>query len=137
MTIVQGVNLLFYFAVLLLLSPTGYLTVFQPDQLHALVLVCLNAHEYGVLLWGIFFGFHLFFLGVLVCRSGYIPRIVGPNLVFACLCYFIKDSGTILLPQYEEAFATIGLLSSIEVVLPLWLLAKGVGGRPPAPAVAG
>ena len=137
MTIVQGVNMLFYFAVLLLLGPAGYLTAFQPDQLHALALLCLDAHEHGVLLWGVFFGLHLLFLGVLVYRSGYIPRIVGPLLVFASLCYFINDFGTILLPQYRETFATIGLLSSIELVLPLWLLAKGVGGQPPAQAETG
>lgn len=38
MTVIQGINLLNHFLVLLLLSGATYLTVFAPDQLHALVL---------------------------------------------------------------------------------------------------
>jgi len=45
MTIIQGMNLLNHFIVLLLLSGAGYLTVFAPDQSQALVLLFLNAHE--------------------------------------------------------------------------------------------
>jgi hypothetical protein len=47
MTVIQGINLLPYFIALLLLSGAGYLTVFEPDQLDALVLVFLDAHQYG------------------------------------------------------------------------------------------
>ena len=52
MTIIQGLNLLNHFFVLLLLSGAGYLTVFTPAQLPALVLLFLNAHEQVVLIWG-------------------------------------------------------------------------------------
>ena len=64
MTVVQGINLLNHFFVLLLLSGAGYLTVFASDQLHALVLLFLNAHEYVALIWGLFFGLHLLVLGL-------------------------------------------------------------------------
>ena len=37
MTAIHGVNLLNHFFVLLLVGGAGYLTVFQPDQLNALV----------------------------------------------------------------------------------------------------
>lgn len=126
MTIVQGINLLNHFFVLLLLSGATYLTVFPPDQLHAFVLLFLNAHESVVLIWGLFFGLHLFVLGYLIYMSGYIPKFVGVLLVIASLCYLIQSFGNILLPKYEEIFATIGFLSISEIVLPLWLLIKGV-----------
>jgi hypothetical protein len=44
----------------------------------------------------------------------------------AALCYLTQSFGNILLPQYKEVFTSIGLLSSIEIVFPLWLLIKGV-----------
>lgn len=126
MTVIQGINLLNSFSALLLLSGADYLTVFEADQLHALVLLFLNAHDTVVLIWGLFFGLHLLVLGYLVYRSGYIPRIVGVLLVFASSCYLIQTFGNILLPKYEEIFATIAFLSIIELALPLWLLIKGV-----------
>jgi hypothetical protein len=130
MTVVQGMNLLNYFFVLLLLGGPGYLAVFQTDQLDALILLFLNAHEDMALIWGLFFGLHLLVLGYLVYRSGYLPKIVGGLLVLASVCYFTQSFGNILLPKYEELFATIGFLSIIEVVFPLWLVIKGVNDQP-------
>ena len=63
---ILGINMLNHFFVLQLLSGANYLNVFEPDQLHALVLVFLNAHNYGVLISEVFFGFHLVFLGYLI-----------------------------------------------------------------------
>src|SRR5215212_8449555 len=73
MTVVMGVNLLPYFIALLLLSGAGYLTAFKPDQLDALALLSLNAHQYGIFVWQMFFGFHLVVLGYLIYKSGYFP----------------------------------------------------------------
>jgi len=126
MTVIQGINLLNYSTALLLLSGADYLTVFEPDQLHALVLLFLNAHDSVVLIWGLFFGLHLLVLGYLVYKSGYIPRILGVLLVFAGLFHLTKAYGTMLLPTYEEIFALVGFLSIIETAFPLWLLIKGV-----------
>ncbi len=130
MTIIQGINLLNPFTVLLLLGGGDYLTVFQPDQLHALVLLFLNVHEYVVLIWGLFFGFHLFVLGYLVYKSGYISGFVGVLLVFASLGYLVQSFGNILLPKYEEIFVWAGYLSVVELAFPLWLLIKGVRDQP-------
>ena len=55
--IIQGINLLPYFTALLLLSGAGYLRVFEPDQLEALALLFLNAHQYGVYIWEAFLAF--------------------------------------------------------------------------------
>jgi len=126
MTIIQGINLLNHFFVLLLLSGAGYLTVFAPDQIQALVMMFLNAHENVVLIWGLFFSLHLFVFGYLVYKSGYIPKVIGVLLVAASLSYLIQGFGNILFPQYKDVFTSIGFLSSIEIVLPLWLLIKGV-----------
>lgn len=126
MTILQGINLLNHFFVLLLLSGAGYLSAFAPEQLQALVLLFLNAHEAVVLIWGVAFGLHLLLLGYLVYQSGYLPKVVGILLIIAAFCYFIQSFGNLLFPQSKELFTSIGLLSTLEIALPLWLLIKGV-----------
>ncbi|MBK8618440.1 MAG: DUF4386 domain-containing protein [Anaerolineales bacterium] len=126
MTVIQGINLLNHFIVLLLLSGASYLTVFAPDQLQALVLLFLNAHESVTLIWGLFFGLHLLIFSYLVYKSGYLPKFLGIILFVVALCYFIQDFGNILFPQYKVLFTSIGSLAFLEIVFPLWLLVKGV-----------
>jgi hypothetical protein len=58
LAIIQGINLLPLLIALLLLSGAGYLTVFEPDQLDALVLLFLNAHiDMGSLFGNCFLAF--------------------------------------------------------------------------------
>jgi hypothetical protein len=126
MTVIQGINLLNHFFVLLLLSGAGYLTVFAPDQTHALMMMFLNAHENVVLIWGLFFSLHLFVFGYLVYKSGYLPKFLGILLLVVAFCYLIQDFGNMLFPQYKALFTSIGSLAFLEIAFPLWLLIKGV-----------
>ena len=131
MAAIQGINLLNNFAALLLLSGAAYLTVFEVDQLHALVLLFLNAHEYGVLIGQVFFGLHCFVLGYLLFKSGYFPRILGVLLVFASLGYLTWSFGYFLLPNYEGIIPIISWVFLVpgvigELSLTFWLLFKGV-----------
>jgi hypothetical protein len=121
-------NLLNYFFVLLLLSGAGYLTVFEPEQLHALVLLFLNAYEYVALIWGAFFGLHTLLLGYLVYKSSYFPRFLGVLMVVASFGYLLDSFGNFLLPQYDALYAPVVVVLAILGELPfaLWLLIKGV-----------
>jgi len=131
MATIQGMNLLNHSFALLLLSGADYLTVFDPDQLHALVMLFLNAYHYGDLIWQLFFALHLFVLGYLVYKSGYIPRILGILVVVASLLYLAQSFGNFLFPKYEEILAQVVLLTMIpELLFPLWLLIKGVKNQP-------
>jgi hypothetical protein len=130
MTVIQGINLLNNFSALMILSGADYLKVFEAGQLQALVMLFLNAYEYVTHVWGLFFALHLFFLGYLVYKSGYIPRILGIVLVIASACYLIQSWGNILLPKYKEIFAWVGFLSIIELAFPIWLVIKGVKYQP-------
>ena len=126
MTVIQGINLLNHFIVLLLLGGTGYLVVFSPDQLQALVLLFLNAHESVVLIWGLFFGLHLLVFGYLVYRSGYFPKFLGILLFIVALTYLFQDFGNMLFPQFKALFTAVDSLAFLEIAFPLWLLIKGV-----------
>jgi len=132
MAIVQGINLLNYFYVLLLVSGAGYLSVFEPGQLHALMLMFLNAHEYGVYIWETFFALHCFVLGYLLFKSGYFPRILGTVLgvllVVNGLGYLLDSLGSFLVADFNPTISMIFILpgSIGELVLTFWLLIKGV-----------
>lgn len=129
MATIQGTNLLNHFHVLQLVNGSGYLSVFAPEQLEALVLLYLGAYDYVVLIWGWFFGLQLLVLGYLIYRSSYMPRLLGILLVITGLSYLAHSYGTTILPQYHEIFTTIGYLGYLELVFPLWLVIKGVQDR--------
>ncbi len=128
MAVIQGINQLPSLIVLLLLSGAGYFAAFEPSQLDALVLLFLNAREYGVYIWQSVFVLHLVVLGYLVFKSGYFPRILGVLLVLGALGYLIDSFGNILFPNYEGIFGLVVAVTSIIGELPffLWLLIKGV-----------
>ena len=131
MVTMQGMNLLNYFFVLLLVGGTGYLAVFDAGQLNALVLLFLNAYEYVALIWGVFFGLHTLLLGYLVYKSGYFPRALGILLVLASFGYLIDSFGNFLLPQYDELYASTVVLLAIvgELSFTFWLLIMGVNDK--------
>jgi hypothetical protein len=107
------------------------LKVFETDQLHALALQFINAHSTGYAVALVFFGLHLFVIGYLVYKSGYLPRILGVLLIFASWGYLVDSFANVLLPK-DEAIITItatiliALAVVAELSLSLWLLVKGV-----------
>ncbi|MFC2076176.1 DUF4386 domain-containing protein [candidate division KSB1 bacterium] len=128
MATIQGINLLNKFTALLLLSGAAYLTIFKPDQLHALALLYLNAHEYGAFIWGAFFGFHCLVLGYLLYKSTYLPRILGILLAAASVGYLTDSFGNFLFANYEATISLVFLVPGTigELLLAFWLLFKGV-----------
>jgi len=129
---IASINLLNQFAALLLLSGAGYLTVFETDQLHALMLLFLNMHKYGYLIAGAFFGVHCLVLGYLLFQSDLFPGILGVLLVFAAFGYLIESFGNFLLPGYEALFAWIVAFPAAigELSLCVWLMVKGIKSQP-------
>ena len=118
-----GIALLNLVIVLLLLSGTNYLAIFETDQLNSQVLLFLNAF-YDVWAIGlIIFGFHLTILGYLVFKSEYIPRYLGVLLMVAGLSYFIDVFGNLLFPNLNLAISMI--FGWGELIFMFWLLIKG------------
>lgn len=127
MTTMMGMNLLNKIVALHLLSGADYLTVFTSEQLHAFALFFLNAYGFVSLIWGIFFGLHLFIIGYLIFKSTYFPKTLGILFVFASFGYLTNGFGNFILPQYE-AFYTVVILATVpaELAFAFWLLIKGI-----------
>jgi hypothetical protein len=126
--VLQGVNLINYALVLLLVGGAGYLTAFDPAQRESLAFFLLMAYEQVALIWGFFFGLHTLLLGLLVYRSGYLPRLLGVLMLLAALGYWLDSFGNFLLPQYAAFFevAVVPLALLGELPFTLWLLIRGV-----------
>ncbi len=126
--ILQAVNLFTAVPALLLLGGTGYLTVFNPDQLNALVQLFADANAFMIIIWGLIFGFHLLVLGYLVYKSGFMPRILGILLIIGGVGYLSQSYGHILVPQYDEILSTVVIVLSIpgELSFTVYLLWKGL-----------
>jgi hypothetical protein len=120
-------NELNQFAILFLSSGADYLRVFTPGQLHALMSLFLNLHDNGIKIAGIFWGLWLFPYGFLVFRSGFLPRFIGVLLMIGCFGYLIQSFAGFLSPNLVVYTALLSVItSSGELLLPLWLLIKGV-----------
>jgi Domain of unknown function (DUF4386) len=127
-SLLQAVNLFTAVPALLVLAGAGYMTVFEPDQLNAIVQLFAETNAFMILIWGLIFGFHLLLLGYLVYKSGFLPRVIGILLVIAGAGYLAQSYGHILAPQFDGILSTVVIVLSIpgELALTIWLLWKGV-----------
>lgn len=129
MAAILGINLLNHFAVALLLSGDDYLKVFEKDQLDALALLFLKAHQHGYLIGLVFFGLHCAVLGYLMFESGYFPKVLGVLLMIAGAGYLGNSFTFFLFPSHAAgALSAVYLVPATiaEVSFLIWLLVKGV-----------
>ncbi|HET6806767.1 MAG TPA: DUF4386 domain-containing protein [Frateuria sp.] len=114
--------------VLSLLGHADYLAAFTADQLHAQVMLQLEAYRQGLLVLGVFWGAWLLPLGYLVFKSGFLPRPLGVLLVLGGLGYLADVPASLLLPSYgASAVADYATLPASlgEIGTCLWLLVMG------------
>jgi hypothetical protein len=118
------INELNHFAVLLLSSGANYLTAFDAAQLENLALFFLDLQTYGIFIPGIF-SLWIFFLGYLVYKSGFLPRILGGLLMVGGICYPLQAVLFLLFPHIDATMLNAFAFFS-ELLFYLWLLIKGV-----------
>jgi hypothetical protein len=126
--VVQAANLLPAALALLAVGGAGYLAAFSQEQRDDLVLLALDANEFMILVWGLFFALHLLLLGYLVYRSGFFPRVLGVLLALASVGYFAESYGTILSPGASDVLGILVVVLAVpgELAFAFWLLVKGV-----------
>ena len=125
-----GIALYNLFSILNVLSNAEYTKVFDTGQLYARAMLFLDMFNDTWLIGLIFFGFHLFVLGYLIFKSGYISKMIGLLLIVAAMGYLIDSCAHLLLPNYADYkgfFTLIVLIPGIigELSLTFWLLFKG------------
>jgi len=123
---VMCMNVLSEIAALTLLRGADFLSMLDGPQREGLAMLFLDLHRYGYII-GWIFGPWLFFFGVLVFKSGFLPRILGVLLIAACFAYLADSLTPLLLPSYADVvgrFASVPLTLGEPAII-LWLLIRG------------
>ena len=119
-------NVLNYVAALTLIHGTEFLAAFETPQRYALGMLFLRLHGQGEMMNEIFWGLWLFPFGLLVFRSGFLPRFLGVWLMLACFVWVALSLTALLFPPYyEAAFKMAQPVLFAELAIMLWLLIKG------------
>ncbi len=113
-------------AALTLFRGANFLAVFDKPQRDALGMLFLRLNSQGNFVNEIFWGLWLLPFGLLVMRSGFIPRLLGVLLIVNCFAYVAVSLTSLLLPTYGVVlFGAVFPALLGELWILLWLLIKG------------
>jgi hypothetical protein len=124
-------NVLNEIAALVLVSGANFLSVFEKGQLDALAYLFLRLHGQGFVVAQIFWGLWLFPFGILIIRSGFIPRFLGVLLFIAGSGYLASSFTSLVLPSYRHLVDQFTMvLTAGELPIIFWLLIRGAKDQP-------
>src|SRR6266704_2102946 len=120
------VNTLNDIAALILFRGADFLAVFDKPQRDALGMLFIRLHSQGILIDEMFWGLWLFPFGLLVYRSGFLPRFIGVWLMINCFGYVVLSVIALFFHEYYgQAFTWLQPILFGELAIMLWLLIKG------------
>lgn len=121
------VSVVSQYAALHVLVDADYLSVFSEVQIQALSYLLFNIQRIGYLVAAVFFGLWLLPLGLLVYRSGFLPRAFGVLLIAACCAYLLEVLLVLfkLKPLYFLFDFTMPVYAVAELGFIFWLLVRG------------
>ena len=112
-------------------GPEFLSAVFDQRQLDALVLFFLRLHNHGFILAQIFWGLWLFPFGILIMRSGFIPRLVGIFAIIAGCGYVISSCASLFLPTYAGVIGQYAVILQAGELSFIWILIWGARDQRP------
>lgn len=129
MAIIMAVMLFFSAIALNLVDGGASFTALGEDQRAEMALLFMQAHEFGVVIWQVFFCVHLLMLGGLVVRSGRFPRILGWAMQIGALGYLLDSINVFMFPGNDVLGGITAIFLTIVIVgefgFALWLVIKG------------
>jgi hypothetical protein len=107
---------------------SAYLVAFTPQQVDALVTLCIRWHGQGFGVALLFFGFVCLIEGHLIRKSGFVPAAIGAGMQIAGACYLINSFALIVAPHTANVMFPWILIPCFlgELAFCVWLLVKGV-----------
>jgi hypothetical protein len=115
-------------APLVLTSGASYLSAFDKHQLDAFTLASVDLRSQGIRAATMYWGVWLLPLGILVYKSGFLPRLLGVLVIIAGCSYVIDCLAYYFLPDYARSIARLSMLPQAagELGFTAWMLIKGV-----------
>jgi hypothetical protein len=119
-------NILNEFAPLYILNENDYLNALNTSQLQSLAMFYYNLYEHGYMIGQVFFTLWVLPLGVLIYKSGFIPKVFGVLFVIETILGLLSVIVHFLVPN--GSIETILLIPGTiaELLFMLWLLIWGV-----------
>jgi len=125
------VNVLPKVAALTLFRGSDFLAALDQPQRHALAMLFLRLHEQGNVINEAFWGLWLVPFGMLVFRSGFLPRLLGVWLIINGFAYVILSFTGLLFPEYMAAAFRSAFPALLgEMAIMLWLMIMGAKEQP-------
>src|SRR5881227_3207945 len=119
-------NTLNNIAAFILFRGADFLNAFEQPQRNALGMFFLRLHSQGNFINEIFWGVWLFPFGLLVYRSGFLPRILGIWLIIACFAWVALSITAQFVPSnYNAAFGWLQPAFFAEMAIMLYFLIRG------------
>jgi Domain of unknown function (DUF4386) len=119
-------NVLNEIAALIAASGSSYLSVFDKGQLDAISLFFLTLHGHGIFVAQVFWGLWLFPFGLLVIKSGFMPRWLGVSLLVAGVGYVTGATVDLMLPGLIDATGSLTTILTLgELPIVIWLVVWG------------
>jgi len=124
---IGSLNLLNHYMALKVLDAHSASNAFNTAQIQQISAYFMEAHHYGYLIAGGFFGVHCLLLAILIYKSNVFPKVFGGLFLGAAAGYLIETFGNFNVPGYEGYTALIvGVAAALgEVGLTLYMLLKG------------
>ncbi len=122
-------NLQHKYAALTLTGKVPFLQNISAEDLQSKLMFSLHQYNDGILLTTVFWGLWLFPFGLLVYRSGFMPKFLGVLLMLGCIGYLINFTGNTLLENYYQIGIGkyMGMLPAFaEIGTCFWLLFFGL-----------
>ena len=104
---------------------------FSTEQSQAIAMLLIKIGQNATQLLTVFWGLWLFPLGLLVYRSGFMPRILGVLLIINGIGYVIQCLTFVLFPEQLKLVLQFIFPTYFAGEIPFifWLLIKGVRGK--------
>lgn len=127
---IMFVNVLNELAALTLVRGAPFLAPFDRPQLDSLAYLFMRLHSRGIDVASIFWGLWLFPFGLLVVRSGFIPKFLGALLIIGGIGYLAAASVSLILPPRSVPVlgSVAGILELGELPIIIWLAIWGARG---------
>ncbi len=124
---IGSINLLNHYVAMKVLDSNVLMGSFSVEQLQEMSSLLMEAHHYGYLIAGGFFGVHCILLGMLIYKSNVFPKIFGGLLLGSGAGYLVETFGNFNFPGYETYTALIvGVAAALgEVGITFYMLSKG------------
>lgn len=122
-----------HLAALQLFTGAPFLSAFDHAQLDSLGYLFLRIHSLGTNVAELFWGLWLLPFGLLVYRSGFLPRVLGVLLLLNSIGYVAQSVASLLAPPLSARVSQLVFpLLFGEVAIALWLAIAGARVKPAA-----